>query len=173
VKLRRVAHEDRNEFVSLAHISTSVHRLWITTPTTPDAFDRYLRRFDGVTSIGHVVRLTRADTLVGFVNLNGIGEHGAMIGFGTFAPAMGKGYMREGLELALRFAFTDLRLPRVEADVQPSNIASARLLKAAGFTLRAGVSTQIHVGGAWRLHERWSISREAFFDADAQSRTES
>jgi ribosomal-protein-alanine N-acetyltransferase len=161
VSLRRVTHADRDAFLAMARLSLDLHRPWVTSPTTPEAFDRYLARFDGVRAIGHVLVL--ADALVGFVNLNDIGDDGAMIGFGVFAPAMGRGCMREGLDLALRLAFHDLGLPRVSADVQPSNVPCVRLLKGAGFTLHPGRSTVIHVGGADRLHERWSLAREEFF----------
>ena len=41
--------------------------------------------------------------------------------------------MSDGLELVLARAFTDLRLHRLEANIQPGNAASIALVRTAGF----------------------------------------
>jgi Acetyltransferases, including N-acetylases of ribosomal proteins len=45
----------------------------------------------------------------------------------------GKGYMTEAAKLAVRFAFSELNLHRIEAGVMPHNIGSMRVLEKVGF----------------------------------------
>src|SRR5258708_28100793 len=44
------------------------------------------------------------------------------------APHARQGYMTEGMELLLRHAFLNLRLHRLEANIQPGNVASLALV---------------------------------------------
>lgn len=68
--------------------------------------------------------------------------------------------MTEALRLMLEHAFKELRLHRVEANVQPQNVSSIALIKRAGF-VREGYSRRyLKIGGRWRDHERWAILSE-------------
>ena len=72
----------------------------------------------------------------------------ADIGY-TLAPShWGHGYMHEALQALLAFAFTDLDLLRLEADVDPRNAASAASLMRLGF-VQEGL-----------LRERWIVADE-------------
>ncbi len=55
------------------------------------------------------------------------------IGYELAPDVWGKGYMVEALEAILRYGFAALRLHSVEADVEPSNAASVRVLEKLGF----------------------------------------
>jgi [ribosomal protein S5]-alanine N-acetyltransferase len=57
----------------------------------------------------------------------------AEIGYALKPPVWGKGYMKEALWEVLQFGFEQLKLHSVEANVNPGNLASARLLKSLGF----------------------------------------
>ena len=57
----------------------------------------------------------------------------ASLSYAAFAPTAGRGYMSEGLALVLEYAFQDLRLHRLEANIQPGNQASLRLVQRMGF----------------------------------------
>jgi RimJ/RimL family protein N-acetyltransferase len=72
----------------------------------------------------------------------------AAIGYALASAHWGHGYAHEALRLALDHAFGMLELHRVEADVDPRNVASTRLLEKLGF-VREGV-----------LRERWHVSGE-------------
>ena len=68
--------------------------------------------------------------------------------------------MTEALRLMLAYAFNDLKLHRLEANVQPENVSSLALVKRAGF-VREGYSRRyLKIAGRWRDHERWAILRE-------------
>jgi ribosomal-protein-alanine N-acetyltransferase len=72
----------------------------------------------------------------------------AAIGYALASAHWGQGFAREALRLTLDHAFGMLELHRLEADVDPRNVASTRLLDKLGF-LREGV-----------LRERWHVSGE-------------
>lgn len=57
----------------------------------------------------------------------------AEIGYGLTANAWGKGYMREALYEFLSFAFSKLNLNRIEAEIDPRNQSSAKILERLGF----------------------------------------
>jgi RimJ/RimL family protein N-acetyltransferase len=57
----------------------------------------------------------------------------AEIGYGLAHWAWGRGYMHEALKALLHFAFSELALNRIEADVDPRNKASAQVLERLGF----------------------------------------
>jgi ribosomal-protein-alanine N-acetyltransferase len=67
--------------------------------------------------------------------------------------------MSEGLALVLRHAFCELRLHRLEANIQPANQPSLRLVGRLGFR-QEGYSPMLYIDGTWRDHERWAITRE-------------
>ena len=72
----------------------------------------------------------------------------AEIGFMLRPDCWGQGYMSEALSTLLRFAFEELAMHRIEADVDPRNGPSIRLLERLGFQ-REGL-----------LRERWLVGQE-------------
>jgi ribosomal-protein-alanine N-acetyltransferase len=90
------------------------------------------------------------DVLIGTTTLWHIdaGNSRAEIGYALASRLWGQGYAQEALRVALGFAFDVLQLRRIEADVDPRNVASCRLLERVGFT-REGV-----------LRERWTVGGE-------------
>ena len=60
-------------------------------------------------------------------------EGQAEVGYWVGVPYWGRGYARAAVRRAVRFAFNDLGLGRVMAEVLESNPASARVLEAVGF----------------------------------------
>ena len=81
----------------------------------------------------------------------------AYLGYQIGADFAQQGYMTEAIALMLRYAFADLKLHRLEANIQPGNVASIALVKRAGF-LKEGYSRKyLKICGRWRDHERWAI----------------
>jgi len=156
--LHPVSADDREEFIALARRSLALHRKLIFIPTTAEEFDHYLARFDGVTAVGFLVRLNATQEPAGFVNINGIVReprpHGSL-GYGGFAATAGHGYVAEGVRLAVPYAFQELGLQWLEADVQPTNTASRKVLEQAGFKPVGAAPRPILIDGEWRTHERW------------------
>jgi ribosomal-protein-alanine N-acetyltransferase len=165
VFLRTPAPSDRDEFISLMRTSRSFHRPWATAPTDDDRFNAYLtdtRRPD----FEAMLVCRREDlAIVGFFNLSQIVRRSfcsAYLGYAVGKPYAGEGYMREGLDLVLRRAFGDLRLHRIEANIQPENHASIALARGAGFQREGFSPRYLKIGGRWRDHERWAILADAW-----------
>ena len=68
--------------------------------------------------------------------------------------------MMEGLSLVIKRAFGPLRLHRLEANVQPGNRASLKLIRRLGFRREGYSPRYLKVLGRWRDHERWAILAE-------------
>jgi ribosomal-protein-alanine N-acetyltransferase len=97
---------------------------------------------------------------VGVINLNNIirgAFQNAFLGYYAFVPFAGQGLMREGMELLLEYAFGGLKLHRVEANIQPDNLASISLVKRCGFAKEGFSKRYLQVDGGWRDHERWAL----------------
>jgi [ribosomal protein S5]-alanine N-acetyltransferase len=74
-------------------------------------------------------------------------EHGhAFVGYALARHAWGRGYATEVLSALIAFAFGTLGLRRLEADVDPRNERSVRLLERAGF-VREGLQRGRYVFG--------------------------
>jgi [ribosomal protein S5]-alanine N-acetyltransferase len=102
-------------------------------------------------------------SLVGQVTLGNLGREpreAAYVGYWVDRAQAGRGITPRALALVLDHAFEALDLPRVEANIQPENDASRRVVEKLGFrldTLRPG---HLHVAGAWRDHLRFELTRE-------------
>lgn len=76
----------------------------------------------------------------------------AEIGYGLLPTCWGHGYMQEAVAALLDYGFEMLKLHRIEADVDPRNASSVKVLERAGF-VREGL-----------LRERWIIADGEYSD---------
>ena len=72
----------------------------------------------------------------------------AEVGYALARPYWGQGYMHEAMSAMVDFAFREMQLHRLEADIDPRNAASAKTLVRLGFQ-KEGV-----------LRERWIVGGE-------------
>ncbi|MGV9304465.1 GNAT family N-acetyltransferase [Nonomuraea sp. NPDC003727] len=162
VTLCPITGDDQREFLDLVHASADLHRPWMALPTTPQEFQTYLRRFDDPSAAeGLLVRVRDTGAVAGTVNINSIIRgrfQCGSLGYAAFAPSAGQGYMSDGLGLVLRYAFEHLRLHRLEANIQPDNQASLKLVRRLGFRMEGYSPDLLFIDGAWRDHERWAIT---------------
>lgn len=106
------------------------------------------------TAAGDYVRLgieRKEDArIVGELCLFNFGESRwrAELGYALVRDAWGQGFAAEAVAPLVAFAFRELELHRLEAELDPRNVASAKLLQRLGFT-REGL-----------LRERWNIRGE-------------
>ncbi len=164
VLLRAPAARDAPALAELARKSRRLHRPWVYPPTTAPAVARWLRA-TGPTRVRLLVCRRADGAIVGVVNVSEIVRatlQSAYLGYYAFQAHAGQGYMTEGLALVLRHAFRRLGLHRLEANIQPRNLASRRLARRLGFRKEGFSPRYLKIGGRWRDHERWAIVREAW-----------
>jgi len=140
-----------------------VHHPWLSAPSTPEAVDQWLDRLESDRFEGFLVCAREDDAVVGVFNLSEIvlgSFRSAHTSYWAYAGHSGRGYMTEGFELLLRHVFRTMRLHRLEANIQPGNEASIALVRRAGFRREGFSPRYLKIGGRWRDHERWAITRE-------------
>lgn len=168
VRIRPPVPSDRARFLKLVRISRTLHGAFAQPPHTGKRFDDWLTRLRSDRHVGHVVCTRDDDDIVGVVNINEIvrgGFQSAYLGYYAFEPHAGRGLMRQGLALVIRYAFRTLRLHRLEANIQPENQRSIALVRGLGFSFEGYSPRYLKIAGRWRDHERWALRAENWSDA--------
>ncbi|HTW00185.1 MAG TPA: GNAT family protein [Streptosporangiaceae bacterium] len=163
VMLRRLSGEDRDEYLELVRASAEFLSPWVYLPATPAKFDQYLKGFDGKDAECTLICQRESGAIVGAVSISQIirdAYQRATVGYNAFIPWVGRGYMSEGFSLVFRFAFLDLGLHRLEADIQPGNEPSLKFAENVGFRREGYSPGFVYINGEWRDHERWAITRD-------------
>jgi ribosomal-protein-alanine N-acetyltransferase len=160
VYLRLPTYNDEHEFTSLMRASRAFHRPWATAPTDQERFIAYLADARRPDFEALLVCRASDDAILGFFNLSQIARgsmQSAYLGYAIGRPYAGQGYMSEAIQIVLRRAFIDLRLHRIEANIQPGNKASVSLAEGAGFRREGFSPRYLKISGRWRDHERWAL----------------
>ena len=155
---------DVDGFIAAVRRSKKLHGVWIQTKATNQTqFEKYLARFSSNQNYGFLVIHRATHEIIGVININEV-IHGAFqngsLGYYAFEPHAGKGLMREGLSLVVKYAFGKLKLHRLEANIQPDNHASIALVKKCGFVHEGLGRRLLKIRGRWRDHERWALLAE-------------
>jgi ribosomal-protein-alanine N-acetyltransferase len=170
IYLRNPVSGDMKEFLALNRASAELHRGLVSPPIESPQFTEFLERCRRADTASFFICRVEDRRIAGSINLSQIflgGFRNAYLGYFIGAPYAGRGYMTEAIRLMLRHAFTQLKLHRLEANIQPGNVASAALVKGAGF-VREGYSRRyLKICGRWRDHERWAILAEDWKTKDA------
>ena len=155
LRLRALTPDDTGD-VFAVFADPLVMRYWSSPPmTSPDQAAGYIGQIrDWFASRGGlqwgIALADEDDRIIGTVTLCAFAlEHRRCeIGYALGAEHWAQGYAGEALRRALAFAFGDLGLARIEADVDPRNEASIRLLERLRFQ-REGL-----------LRARWRVAGE-------------
>lgn len=100
------------------------------------------------------------DALLGGLTLGQVKRgvvQAATLGYWIGAPYAGKGFMSRAVRAVIGFAFSTLRLHRIEASCLPHNEASIRLLERAGFTREGYARAYLRINGAWQDHLLYAL----------------
>lgn len=154
VSLRWISEKDVDALYRIFS-NTEVMRYW-STPPLPDrnAAVKLLHEihddFQSQTFLKWGIARRTDDALIGTTTLFNLDlkSHRAEIGYCLDRDEWGKGYMNEALQAVLAYAFLELAMHRIEADVDPRNSASIRTIERLGFQ-REGY-----------LRERWQVNGE-------------
>jgi ribosomal-protein-alanine N-acetyltransferase len=166
--LRPPVMADHAAWAELRSVSRAFLEPW--EPTWPEddlersAFRRRLRRYaselrDGLAYPWFVFDAASRD-LLGGVTLaqvrRGVTQAGTL-GYWMGARHAGRGVMTEAVGLVAGFAFTTLRLHRLEASCLPENTRSIRLLEKVGFSREGFARRYLCIAGDWRDHILWGL----------------
>lgn len=160
IYLRPPEISDEREFLASARKSRSLHRPWIVAPVTPAQFEAYLERMAQPASAPYLVCRRDSGEIAGVINLSNIVRglfRSGYLGYYAFAGQERQGFLREGLRAVVRHAFRSLKLHRLEANIQPGNLASIALARSCGFAQEGYSPRYLKIGGRWRDHERWAV----------------
>ena len=153
LRLRKYRAGDAERMFQL-YSDPRVMRYWSFPPWTEMAqAEAYVQRVLGEMAEGRVMPWAMAahgdDRLIGTVTLFALDpiQGRAEIGYSLDPKLHGQGMASEALRLALGHAFDTLRLRRVEADVDPRNAPSCRLLERLGFRLEGLLRARWRVAG--------------------------
>ncbi len=160
VEVQRVRRADAAELIAANRENGAYHAPWTKGFTDLAGFDAWFAR--GVTgaNVSLIARERPDGALVGVINLSEIvlgAFRSAYLGYWGYEATGGRGLMTDALRAAARYAFDELGLHRVEANVQPGNVRSIALVRRAGFTKEGFSPSYLFIDGAWRDHERWAL----------------
>jgi [ribosomal protein S5]-alanine N-acetyltransferase len=172
VYLRAPELRDYAEWAALREASraflTPWEPTWVSDETSRPAYRYRLRRYleDARDDKAYALFLFREgdEALVGGLTLSNVRRgvaHMASLGYWAGERYAGNGYVTSGVRAAVRYAFDDLELHRVEAACQPDNFASRRVLDKAGFVQEGAARAYLKINGAWRDHLLFGKVNEA------------
>lgn len=160
IRLARVTQADAADLIAANRASQAYHQPWVTAPIDQAGFDQWFARTLSGPNLSLIARESASGDVVGVINLNEIVMgvfKSAYLGYYGMQPFSRSGLMTEALIAATRFAFDELGLHRLEANIQPDNHASLALVRRAGFKQEGYSPRYLFIDGAWRDHERWAL----------------
>lgn len=160
IRLSRVTRADAADLIAANRANQSYHLPWVASFTDDAGFDAWFGRGLTGPNVNLIAREAASSRVVGVVNINEIVGgvfQSAYLGYYGMQEFGRKGLMTQALRAAIRFAFGDLGLHRLEANIQPENRASIALVQRLGFRQEGLSSRYLHIGGEWRDHERWAL----------------
>ena len=119
-----------------------------------------MKRLERDNEAGFLVKRIHDNAICGVINLNVITYEAlcsAYVSYFGVAGHVENGYMKEGMLQVIRHAFDKLGLHRLEANIQPGNMASIGLAQSTGFQYEGLSPRFLKIRGKWRDHERWAV----------------
>lgn len=101
--------------------------------------------------------------LVGEMNVSAIQRgpfQNAYVGYWIDQRFAGREYTPEALVVAMRFAFEELRLHRLQIAIIPRNKPSRRVVEKLGLRLEGMAERYLEINGTWEDHLRYAITSE-------------
>lgn len=105
---------------------------------------------------------TKVFGTVHFANIERGPFQNCRLGYQLDKDLEGKGYMSEAVSAALKFAFNELNLHRIEANYVPDNLRSGKVLERMGFEIHGTAKNYLFVGAEWKDHVLTSLVNPDF-----------
>ena len=114
-----------------------------------------MRNYRNKTGVRFYIRIPESETVIGTIALNSIvwgAFRSCFLGYGLDKDHIGNGYMTEAVNMVTEYAFSELGLHRIEANVMPRNTASLRVLEKCGFEPEGLARKYLLINGVWEDH---------------------
>ena len=151
---------DKEVFLLAMRESIGLHHPWVSAPKDHAGWQRYMARLERINETGFLVKRVHDGVLCGVINLNVITYEAlcsAYVSYYGVIDQIEKGYMKEGMLQVIQHAFDELGLHRLEANIQPGNLASIGLAQSIGFKYEGFSPRFLRINGEWCDHERWAV----------------
>ena len=152
LKLRELKPDDEEALFEI-YSDKEAMKYWDSLPFTTlsqasDMISNAKEWWESGDSICLAVEESNSNLVIGAMSLFNFHQESkrAEIGYILKRSYWGYGFMTEALIKTIDYSFFDLGLNRLEADIDPDNSASAKLLKKLGFSLEG------------RLKQRWIVN---------------
>lgn len=103
----------------------------------------------------YIMSMEHPSKIIGVIGLNNVvwgAFCSAFLGYKLDKDCINKGYMSAAVEMLTKYAFEELGLHRIEANVMPKNKASLRVLEKNQF-INEGISKYyLNINGVWEDH---------------------
>lgn len=121
---------------------------WLHIEQAAENIEQTLKAYDDGAALRLALVLPDGE-LIGTATLYAFDRrnHRCEIGYMLARPHWGQGYMQEALAALLGYGFGALQLHRIEADIHPDNVASARILEGLQFRREGHLRERWFVGG--------------------------
>ncbi len=159
--IRELRKEDAKTFIEAMQVSQYIHSQWVSSAQTYADFDKLLTKFSNDDNYCFLICSDSSpDKILGVVNvtqiIRGVFQNGFLSYYVTHY-----GYKRDvmfkGVNLVIQYCFDHLHLHRLEANIQPNNYASIRLVERLDFTLEGFSKDYLFINGMWRDHKRYAL----------------
>lgn len=151
---------DEEAFLTAMRDSIGLHHPWVSAPKDHAGWQRYMTRLERDNEAGFLIKRIQDNAICGVINLNVMTYEALCSAYVSYFGVAGHaehGYMKEGMLQVIRHAFDKLGLHRLEANIQPGNLASIGLAQATGFEYEGFSPRFLKIRGEWCDHERWAV----------------
>ena len=163
ITLRVPTLQDEAAFLSAMQKNISLHHPWVKAPITSEEFHTYIKRSQQDNQKSLLV--LKDNQISGVFNISEIMQgcfQNAFLGFYAVAGFENQGIMSAGLKLVLKYFFEELKLHRLEANIQPENKKSIQLVSKNKFRYEGFSPRYLKINDAWCWHEHWTITYEEY-----------
>ncbi len=159
VAIRPAMRSDAQDILAANMLSREYHAPWSQPFTDMSGFDAWFGQLLTGPNVSFVARHIDGG-VVGVFNLTQIvwgSFRSAYLGYYGNVTFARRGLMAESLQQVTKHAFEKFGLHRLEANIQPGNMASINLVRRAGFVKEGYSPLYLQIGGVWCDHERWAL----------------
>jgi RimJ/RimL family protein N-acetyltransferase len=118
------------------------------------------KRFADSSKTAYFIIQKKDGTGMGLITYFGQSSGSVTVGYAIEPSEHGKGYGTEALQLMVDYLFLSKEIHRIQANIDPQNRASQRILEKVGFKFEGVSRKNSFVRGHWLDECRYSILRE-------------